>query len=295
MTAAAEPTAATLIIVSGLSGSGKTVALKTFEDLDYYCSDNLPINLLPDFVRSLLAGHDADAPRRLAVGIDVRGQSDLSQLSHWREDAQAAGLDAQLLFFDATDEALLKRYADTRRRHPLSQLGLSLPEAIARERELTAPLRRAADAVIDTTTLNVHQLRRKVVTEFALSHGNKLSLLFESFAYKRGVPAEADFVFDARVLPNPHWNPELRPMSGREAPVREYLDTQPDVQKYVDQLIDFLDTWLPRLGNDTRSYVTVAFGCTGGKHRSVYLAERLARHARDQGWPEVATFHRELD
>ena len=295
MNAAAEPTAATLIIVSGLSGSGKTVALKTFEDLDYYCSDNLPINLLPDFVRSLLAGHDADAPRRLAVGIDVRGQSDLSQLSHWREDAKAAGLDAQLLFFDATDEALLKRYADTRRRHPLSQLGLSLPEAIARERELTAPLRRAADAVIDTTTLNVHQLRRKVVTEFALSHGNKLSLLFESFAYKRGVPAEADFVFDARVLPNPHWNPELRPMSGREAPVREYLDTQADVQKYVDQLIDFLDTWLPRLGNDTRSYVTVAFGCTGGKHRSVYLAERLARHARDQGWPEVATFHRELD
>ncbi|HDS0921902.1 TPA: RNase adapter RapZ [Stenotrophomonas maltophilia] len=295
MNATAEPTAATLIIVSGLSGSGKTVALKTFEDLDYYCSDNLPINLLPDFVRSLLAGHDADAPRRLAVGIDVRGQSDLSQLSHWREEAKAAGLDAQLLFFDATDEALLKRYADTRRRHPLSQLGLSLPEAIARERELTAPLRRAADAVIDTTTLNVHQLRRKVVTEFALNHGNKLSLLFESFAYKRGVPAEADFVFDARVLPNPHWNPELRPMSGREAPVREYLDTQPDVQKYVDQLIGFLDTWLPRLGNDTRSYVTVAFGCTGGKHRSVYLAERLARHARDQGWPEVATFHRELD
>jgi UPF0042 nucleotide-binding protein len=294
-TPAPEATAATLIIVSGLSGSGKTVALKTFEDLDYYCSDNLPINLLPDFVRSLLAGHDADAPRRLAVGIDVRGQSDLSQLSHWREDAKAAGLDAQLLFFDATDEALLKRYADTRRRHPLSQLGLSLPEAIARERELTAPLRRAADAVIDTTTLNVHQLRRKVVTEFALSHGNKLSLLFESFAYKRGVPAEADFVFDARVLPNPHWDPQLRSLSGRDAGVRDYLEAQPDVQKYVAQLIDFLDTWLPRLGNDTRSYVTVAFGCTGGKHRSVYLAERLARHARDQGWPEVATFHREQE
>lgn len=292
---ASAPTAATLIIVSGLSGSGKTVALKTFEDLDYYCSDNLPINLLPDFVRSLLAGHDADAPRRLAVGIDVRGQSDLSQLSHWREDALAAGLDAQLLFFDATDETLLKRYADTRRRHPLSQLGLSLPEAITRERELTAPLRRAADAVIDTTTLNVHQLRRKVVTEFALNHGSKLSLLFESFAYKRGVPAEADFVFDARVLPNPHWDPELRPMSGRERPVREHLDAQPDVQRYAGQLIDFLDTWLPRLGNDTRSYVTVAFGCTGGKHRSVYLAERMARHAREQGWPEVATFHRELD
>ncbi|WP_185750217.1 RNase adapter RapZ [Stenotrophomonas sp. 278] len=290
-----DTAAATLIIVSGLSGSGKTVALKTFEDLDYYCSDNLPILLLPDFVRSLLGSHDGSAPRRMAVGIDVRGQTDLGQLSHWREDAQAAGLDAQLLFFDATDETLLKRYADTRRRHPLSQLGLSLPEAIARERELTAPLRRAADAVIDTTGLNVHQLRRKVVTEFALSHGNKLSLLFESFAYKRGVPAEADFVFDARVLPNPHWDPELRPMSGREAPVRDYLEAQADVQRYVAQLTDFLDTWLPRLGNDTRSYVTVAFGCTGGKHRSVYLAERMARHAREQGWPEVATFHRELD
>ncbi len=291
----ASAPAATLMKVSGLSGSGKTVALKTFEDLDYYCSDNLPIDLLPDFVRSLLGDHDQAGPRRLAVGIDIRAQSDLSQLSHWRQDAQAAGLDAQLLFFDATDETLLKRYADTRRRHPLSQLGLSLPEAIARERELTAPLRRAADAVIDTTTLNVHQLRRKVVTEFALNHANKLSLLFESFAYKRGVPAEADFVFDARVLPNPHWDPQLRPMSGREREVREYLDAQPDVQRYTGQLIDFLDTWLPRLGNDTRSYVTVAFGCTGGKHRSVYLAERMARHAREQGWPEVATFHRELD
>jgi len=295
MSTAAPAPAATLIIVSGLSGSGKSVALKTFEDLDYYCSDNLPILLLPDFVRSLMGSHDGSAPRRMAVGIDVRGQTDLSQLSHWREDALAAGLDAQLLFFDATDETLLKRYADTRRRHPLSQLGLSLPEAIARERELTAPLRRAADAVIDTTGMNVHQLRRKVVTGFALNHGNKLSLLFESFAYKRGVPAEADFVFDARVLPNPHWDPELRPLTGHDAGVRDYLDNEADVQRYSAQIVDLLDTWLPRLRNDTRSYVTIAFGCTGGKHRSVYMAERMARHAREQGWPEVATFHREQD
>ena len=290
-----SPTAPTLIIVSGLSGSGKSVALKTFEDQDYYCSDNLPINLLPDFVRSLLAGHDADAPRRLAVGIDVRGQSDLSQLSHWREDALAAGLDAQLLFFDATDETLLKRYADTRRRHPLSQLGLSLPEAIARERELTAPLRREADAVIDTSSLNVHQLRRRIITEFTMDHATGLSLLFESFAYKRGVPAEADFVFDARVLPNPHWDPDLRALSGREPGVRDYLEAQPDVQRYLAQLMDFLDTWLPKLSDGTRSYVTVAFGCTGGKHRSVFLAERLARHAREMGWEDVATYHREQD
>ncbi|MEN5427854.1 RNase adapter RapZ [Stenotrophomonas pennii] len=288
------PSAPTLIIISGLSGSGKSVALKTFEDQDYYCSDNLPIDLLPAFVRGVL-GAPGSAPRRLAVGIDVRGQSDLGQLEQWRQLADEAGVRAQLLFFEASDETVLKRYADTRRRHPLSQLGLSLPEAIARERELTAPLRRAADAIIDTSALNVHQLRRRIVTEYTLGHTTPLSLLFESFAYKRGVPAEADFVFDARVLPNPHWDPELRPLSGREGGVRDYLEAQPEVQRYVGQLTDFLDTWLPKLGNDTRSYVTVAFGCTGGKHRSVFLAERLARHAREQGWQDVATYHRELD
>lgn len=283
-----------LVIVSGLSGSGKSVALKTFEDLDYYCSDNLPVELLPDLVRSRVRDQ-ALGDQRLAVGIDVRGRTDLAQLARWRAAAQEYGIEVTLLFFEATDEALLKRYADTRRRHPLSHLGLSLPEAIARERELTAPLREQADAVIDTSGLNVHQLRRRVVTDFGLGHSDKLSLLFESFAYKRGVPAEADFVFDARVLPNPHWDPDLRPLTGRDAGVREYLEQQPEVVRYTAQIIDLLDTWLPRLRNDTRSYVTIAFGCTGGKHRSVYLAERMAQHARDQGWPEVATFHRELD
>ncbi|MET0809052.1 MAG: RNase adapter RapZ, partial [Pseudoxanthomonas sp.] len=136
---------------------------------------------------------------------------------------------------------------------------------------------------------------RRIIAEFALNNGASLSLLFESFAYKRGVPADADFVFDARVLPNPHWNPQLRPLSGRDVEVRGFLDAQPEVNEYVGQVSQFLDTWLPRLRGETRSYVTIAFGCTGGKHRSVYLAERLARHARDQGWEEVATFHRELD
>ncbi len=289
------PLSPVLVIVSGLSGSGKSVALKTFEDLDYYCSDNIPVNLLPDFVRNVLGQRDEGAPRRLAVGIDVRGRNDLSQLGQWRKIANDYGIDAHLLFFEADDDTLLARYADTRRRHPLSQLGLSLPEAIAHERTLTAPLRNEADAVIDTTRLNVHQLRRRVITEFALAQQGKLSLLFESFAYKRGVPAEADFVFDARVLPNPHWDPELRSLTGRDREVREYLDTQPEVIRYVAQLQDLLDTWLPKLGSETRSYVTIAFGCTGGKHRSVYLAERLARHARETGWQDVATFHREQD
>ena len=290
----AAPKASTVVIVSGLSGSGKSVALKTFEDLDYYCVDNLPVELLPSFVRSLM--RDGGLPQKLAVGIDVRNRhSDLSKLAQWRAAVTELGLDATLLFFDATDEALLRRYSDTRRKHPLAHFGLSLPESITRERQITAPLRAEADVTIDTSTLNVHQLRRRIIAEFALNNSTSLSLLFESFAYKRGVPADADFVFDARVLPNPHWNPALRPFSGRDGVVRDYLDAQTEVSEYFAQVSAFLDTWLPRLRGETRSYVTVAFGCTGGKHRSVYLAERLAQHARGQGWEEVATFHRELD
>ena len=288
------PAAPTVIIVSGLSGSGKSVALKTFEDLDYYCVDNLPVELLPSFVRSLM--RDGGLPQKLAVGIDVRNRhSDLSKLAQWRAAVTELGLDATLLVFDATDEVLLRRYSDTRRKHPLAHFGLSLPESITRERQITAPLRAEADVTIDTSTLNVHQLRRRIIAEFALNNSTSLSLLFESFAYKRGVPADADFVFDARVLPNPHWNPALRPFSGRDGVVRDYLDAQTEVSEYFAQVSAFLDTWLPRLRGETRSYVTVAFGCTGGKHRSVYLAERLAQHARGQGWEEVATFHRELD
>ncbi len=284
----------TVVILSGLSGSGKSVALRTFEDLDYYCVDNLPVELLPAFVRSLM--RDDVLPQKVAVGIDVRNRhSDLSKLVQWRAHLAELGLTGSLVFFDATDTVLLRRYSDTRRKHPLSHTGLSLTEAIAREREMTAPMRKDADIVIDTSTLNVHQLRRRLIAAFARDHGASLSLLFESFAYKRGVPGDADFVFDARVLPNPHWIPELRPYSGRDREVCDYLSSQPEVAEYADQVNAFLDTWLPRLRGETRSYVTVAFGCTGGKHRSVYLAETLAQHARGQGWEDVATFHRELE
>jgi UPF0042 nucleotide-binding protein len=283
-----------LIIVSGMSGSGKSVALNTLEDLGFYCVDNLPAELLPDFVRSV--ARDDGAPEKLAVGIDVRNRhSDLANIPEWLSAVGALGLDPRLVFFDTAETILLKRYADTRRRHPLSQLGLSLADAISLERQVLQPLRQLADAVIDTSELNVHQLRRQVITEFGLTTDSSLSLLFESFAYRRGIPADADFVFDARVLPNPHWNPELRPLSGRDALVHDYLQTQPDVIKYVGQVQQFLDSWLPRMRSDTRSYVTVAFGCTGGRHRSVYLAERLAEHFRRHDWGVVAVFHRELD
>lgn len=283
-----------LIVVSGMSGSGKSVALKTLEDLGFYCVDNLPADLLPDFVRSVAGGEGA--PQKLAVGIDVRNRhNDLSNIPEWLSTVGTMGLDPRLVFFDTDDMVLLRRYADTRRRHPLSHLGLVLADAISLERQVLKPLRQIADTVIDTTALNVHQLRRQVITEFGLGGDESLSLLFESFAYRRGVPPVADFVFDARVLPNPHWDPTLRPLSGRDQAVREFLERQPDVVAYSRDLSTFLDAWLPRLRSDTRSYATIAFGCTGGRHRSVYLAETLAAHCREQGWGEVAVHHRELD
>ena len=281
-----------LVIVSGLSGSGKSVALKTFEDLGYYCVDNLPAELLPEFVRRLLAGDNP--PDRIAVGIDARSLGDLAEVPDVLSQVGAQGLDPRLLFFDTRDDVLLRRYADTRRRHPLSHLGLVLPDAISLERQALRPVRQIADTVLDTSDLNVHQMRRRVLAEFGLS-GTGLSLLFQSFAYRHGVPPDADFVFDARVLPNPHWDARLRPLSGRDAEVRDHLDAQPDVVAYVDQVQAFLDSWLPKLRSETRSYVTVAFGCSGGRHRSVYLAERMARHCRATGWAEVAVHHREID
>jgi UPF0042 nucleotide-binding protein len=281
-----------LVVVSGMSGSGKSVALNTFEDLGYYCVDNLPAELLPEFVRRLLA-HDSP-PAKIAVGIDARSPGDLADVPEILSQLGTLGLDPRLLFLDTRDEVLLRRYADTRRRHPLSHLGLVLADAISLERQALKPLRQIADSVLDTSDLNVHQMRRHVLTEHGLS-GVGPSLLFESFAYRRGVPPEADFVFDARVLPNPHWDARLRPLSGRDAGVREYLQAQPDVVAYTQQVQGFLDAWLPKLRNETRSYVTVAFGCTGGRHRSVYLAETLAAHYRNAGWAEVAAHHREID
>jgi UPF0042 nucleotide-binding protein len=289
----APATGQTLFIVSGMSGSGKSVALNTLEDLGFYCVDNLPADLLPDFVRRVTRGEDR--PGKLAVGLDVRSGGDLGMIPEILSEVGTLGLDPKLLFFDAEDDVLLRRYADTRRRHPLSQLGLALADAIALERQALKPLRQIADVVLDTSHLNVHKLRRVVITEFGLGEAGALSLLFESFAYRRGVPPDADFVFDARCLPNPHWDARLRPLSGRDKDVCDYLEAQPDVLQYAAEIETFLDTWLPRLQSDTRSYVTVAFGCTGGRHRSVYLAERLARHYRERGWAEVAVHHRELD
>ena len=291
MSASARPR---LTIVSGLSGSGKSVALRTLEDLDCYCVDNLPAELLTDFVHSMAR---ATLKRdRLAVGIDVRNVTeDLSRVGAWLAAVGDLGYDHRLVFFETRDEVLVKRYSDTRRRHPLSHQGLPLSDAIALERERLRPLRALADVVIDTSSFNVHQLRKAVLAELEADASPRVSLLFESFAYKHGVPGDADFVFDVRCLPNPHWDAKLRPLSGRDAPVREYLDGLDMVNDYATQVATFLDAWLPRFESETRSYVTIAFGCTGGRHRSVYLAERLAQHCRERGREDVQTYHRELE
>ncbi len=288
------PLSPPLWLVTGMSGAGKSVVLKTLEDSGAYCVDNLPAELLTETVHRLL--HSGDKPlSALAVAIDIRSRSDLALMPEWLAALGTQGHDPRLLFVDASDDVLLRRYADTRRRHPLSHRGLALADAIASERQALKPLRSLAAEIIDSSTMNVHQLRREVIARLAIGHDTPPALLFQSFAYKRGLPADADFVFDARVLPNPHWQPALRPLSGRDAAVRDFLDHEPKVATYVAQVSQFLDTWLPRLREDTRSYVTIAFGCSGGRHRSVYLAETLAAHARQHGWPDAATFHRELE
>ena len=281
-----------LIVLTGMSGGGKTVALRALEDLEFYCVDNLPPSLLPQLVDA--AGRGAGRYRRIAVGVDVRNRgADLEHLPEALSALAATGVLLHLIFLDCSDEVLLKRYSETRRRHPLATRGKSLANAIAEERRLLRPLVAIADKVIDSSELNVHQLRRLVATGYAQATEG-MTLMFQSFAFKRGLPLDSDFVFDARCLPNPHWQPRLRPLTGKDAPVREFLDAEPLVAEYLADTTRWLDTWLPRFEQDDRSYVTVAIGCTGGRHRSVYLVEQLAAHYR-AAREGVLTFHRELD
>jgi UPF0042 nucleotide-binding protein len=282
-----------LIIVSGLSGSGKTVALRTLEDLGYYCVDNLPAALMPAFVQAI-SQNAAGLSHKLAVGVDVRNRAEnLNRLPQILAELAQADIGYRLVFLDTRDEVLIKRYSETRRRHPLSADGLGLAEAIAEERRLLKPMLSIADRVVDTSDLNVHQLRRLVITEMGLTAG-AMTLLFESFAYRRGVPTDADFVFDARCLPNPHWDPKLRPLSGKDLPVREWLEAKPEVGEFRDDLMHFLDKYLPRFESDGRSYVTICIGCTGGRHRSVMIAERLRKHLGDTGVARLRVRHRDL-
>ena len=291
-TAKPAETAAELIIVSGLSGSGKTVALRTLEDLGYYCVDNLPAALMPAFVQAISQGA-ATLHHKLAVGVDVRNRAEnLNRLPAILAELAQAQIAYRIVFLDTRDDVLIKRYSETRRRHPLSAEGLGLAEAIATERRLLRPMVSIADRVVDTSDLNVHQLRRLIINEMGLAAGG-LTLLFESFAYRRGVPTDADFVFDARcILPNPHYDPGLRPLTGHDREVASFLERETQAGILIEDIQRFLQRWIPKFLLDQRASITVAIGCTGGRHRSVYIAEELARRfATDH---PVIVRHRDL-
>jgi UPF0042 nucleotide-binding protein len=281
-----------LVIVTGLSGSGKSIALNTLEDAGYYCIDNLPLFLLPSFAEALVSRNDPRY-RLTAVGIDARNQSGLGTLSPLLEPMKERDINHEVIYLEAQDETLIKRYSETRRRHPLSDGEHPLADAIRLERRVLGPFLDAADLCIDTTHTNVHQLRHIIRTRVAEHESASISILFQSFGFKHGVPNDADFVYDLRCLPNPHWNPLLRPLTGRDQEVIRFLESNGQVQEMRQALTRFLEQWIPRFEADGRSYLTVAVGCTGGQHRSVYMAEQLSHQFAAQG-RQVLTRHREL-
>lgn len=290
----AQANAVHLVVLTGMSGGGKTVALRALEDLEFYCVDNLPASLLPQLVNAVLEDRGGRRMMRIAVGMDARNREhDIAMMPSVLSELADTGVQVHLIFLDCRDEVLIKRYSETRRRHPLAMRNVSLADAIATERRLLRPLMGIAEKVIDSSQLNVHQLRRLIATDYARATEG-LTIMFQSFAFKRGLPLDSDFVFDARCLPNPHWQPKLRPLSGKDEPVRKFLGGDPLVNEYFADTAQWLERWLPRFEADDRSYVTISVGCTGGRHRSVYLVERLAAHFRGPR-DGVLTFHRELE
>jgi UPF0042 nucleotide-binding protein len=282
-----------VVLVTGISGSGKSVAMHALEDAGYFCVDNLPPELLPAFLRL-----ETERDRRVAVAVDVRTAGSLPRLVTMLPQLRSEGVLIRPLILDATTNALLRRFSETRRPHPLTKRAMdsgkpqpALVEAIEIERELMAGLREVS-TVIDTSELRPAVLR-SWIRDLVGARPGTLTLVFESFAFKHGVPLDADFVFDVRVLPNPYYIRELRPQTGRDAPVADYLRAQPEANDMLEQIATFLRHWLPAFEDDQRSYLTVAIGCTGGQHRSVYLVESLAQ--RFAGHGTVLRRHRELD
>ncbi len=275
-----------LFLISGLSGSGKSIALKVLEDSGYYCVDNLPADLLAALVEHLQrAGY-----RNIAVSIDVRSANSVQRLPPLLQQIKQQGVDVHVLFLDAQSDTLVKRFSETRRLHPLSDGVRTLPECVSYERELLAEISDIGHH-IDTTELNANALRAWIKQFIKLDRA-RLTLLFQSFGFKQGIPLDADLVFDVRCLPNPHYNPVLQPLTGRDTAVIEFLDNTPGAQDMFSDIRDFVERWLPSFVADNRSYLTVAIGCTGGQHRSVYLAEKLAQYFEHQ--QQVLVRHREL-
>ena len=275
-----------LIVISGLSGSGKSIALNVLEDSAYYCVDNLPAKLLNGLVQFL----SQEGYERVAVSIDVRSGATLSELPGFLSQLKESGIDLHLIFLDSKTETLVKRFSETRRRHPLADRDRTLPECIEHERELLGDIGDLGHR-IDTSDLHPCLLR-SWIKDILRTDEPGLRLLFQSFGFKHGIPLDADMVFDVRCLPNPHYDPELRPLTGMDAPVAAFLEANANAREMRADIRDYVEKWLPCFVRDNRAYLTVAIGCTGGRHRSVYLAETLADYFR--GSRNVLVRHREL-
>lgn len=284
-----------LIIVSGLSGSGKSIALNTLEDEGFYCVDNLPLSLLPDFTKRMLEQGMNIYPL-IAVGVDARsGPKDLHNFENIIAEVKTLPIQVDIVFLKAELDTLFKRFSETRRKHPLTKRGIPLFEAIEIENSLLAPIAHDADLTLDTTKTNIHQFR-SIIKERLLVQETEagISLLFQSFGFKHGSPTDSDFVFDVRCLPNPHWEPSLRPLTGQDPGVIEFLQSYEIVDRMFQQIADFIENWVPEFEAQNRYYLTVSIGCTGGQHRSVYLSEILSAHFKDK-LKNVSLRHRELE
>ncbi len=282
-----------LIIVSGLSGSGKTVALHTLEDAGYFCVDNLPVGLLPNFVDKMIHSKPV-LYDQIAVAIDARsGVEDMERFDQIINQIKSRDILVEVLFLTADIKKLLSRFSETRRKHPLSKQGLPLVEVIELERNLVSNIYAGADLKIDTSNFNVHELRHTIITRLLQSNGKALSILIQSFGFKHGLPADTDFIFDVRCLPNPHWEEELELLSGRDEPVVRYLEGFAEVNSMSKSISDFLKTWIPCFEEENRSYITISIGCTGGHHRSVYLVEKIASELQ-QVQINASVHHRDL-
>ncbi len=282
-----------LVIISGVSGSGKSVALHFLEDLGFYCIDNIPVALLRSFVDEIVTRNDP-AFANVGIGLDARSRpSDIAAVPALVQQLRADGISCEVIFLQTDNKVLLSRFSETRRKHPLTDQETGLEEAIVKERALLAPIINTAELVIDTTSMTVYELREQIRERVAPRTPGSVSILIESFGYKNGLPPNADFVFDVRCLPNPYWELSLRRLNGKDEPVKTFLDAAPAVQEMIDDIVEFLHKWIPRYQDSQRSYLTVAIGCTGGMHRSVYVAEAIA--SRLDGAPHaIRTHHNEL-
>lgn len=282
-----------LIIVSGLSGSGKTIALNTLEDCGFFCIDNLPFALLEGFVEQVMLG-DKKNYAKTAIGIDARNQSgELVQFAQRLDFIKSKGIQCDVLYLQAEENVLLKRYSETRRRHPLTDQNIPLKEALRIEKDMLRPLAKLANVIIDTSHTHYHQLRELLKSQLGEGNERHMVIQFLSFGFKHGIPLETDFMFDARSLPNPYWVAELRGQTGKDQPVIDFLNKQEVVQEYFQDVRNFIERWAPRFEADNRSYLTVAVGCTGGQHRSVFLVDQLVMHFQQTKHNTIVR-HREL-